>query len=247
MLNIQQKTQSKEIFKFTFKHLEQSYLAALHAGYDIISCQDYVAIKPTLDRKILVARVDIDFSVKKSKILAEMFNRLGVKATFFVRLHAHEYNPFSFENYKILKFIRDAGHEIGYHSEIVDQSVIWNENISDCLRRDIAVLNCMLDINVVGVASHGGMTGLNNLDFWKDKTAKDFDLLYEAYDTQPAFDLMNHSFFVSDSCWTYWKCYQNGKRCENDKRHLIEHIQDGHPVLYSLIHPDTYYHEHFYE
>ena len=31
------------------------------------------------------------------------------------------------KNYRILKSIRDSGHEIGYHSEIVDQAAIWDE------------------------------------------------------------------------------------------------------------------------
>ena len=35
-----------------------------------------------------------------------------------------------------------------------------------------------------GVASHGGMTGLNNLDFWKDREPSDFGLTYEAYREQ---------------------------------------------------------------
>lgn len=234
-------------FKFRFKDLEQYYIAALESGYSIIPCREYVDIKNTKMEKTLVARVDIDYSVKKAKDLVTIFNKLGFKATFFVRLHANEYNPFSFENYKILKLIRDSGHEIGYHSEIIDQSIIWRESAKDCLERDIDTLNRMLGIKIEGVASHGGMTGLNNLDFWKDKKASDFGLLYEAYDTQPTFDLYNNSFYLSDSSWTYWKCYKNGKFCENDRRTPKEHIKDNHPLIYMLVHPDTYYHDHFYE
>ncbi|GEM_PF-394203 len=247
MLNTLQKPKTPEVFKFTFGHIEEYYRAVLEAGYDVITCQQYVDVKKKKFDKILVARVDIDFSVKKAKYLVEMFNRLGIKASFFIRLHANEYNPFSFENYKILKLIRDSGHEIGYHSEIIDQSIIWNEDATVCLLRDIDVLNRMLDIKIVGVASHSGMTGLNNLDFWKNKKASDFGLLYEAYDAQPEFNLFNNSFYISDSCWTYWKCYNHGKVCENDRRNLAEHVKDNHPVIYSLIHPETYYYDHFYE
>lgn len=108
-------------------------------------------------------------------------------------------------------------------------------------------MNRLLDTRIVGVASHGGMTGLNNLDFWKDKKPADFGLLYEAYDTQPEFDLFNRSLYVSDGNWTYWKSYKNGKLCENDRRNLMEHAKDKNPVIYSLIHPETYYDEHFNE
>ncbi len=235
-------------FQFTFKKLQEYFRVVIKEGYEIITCETYAKIKENLShKKIFVNRVDVDFSLKKAKRIAEIFNELNIKGTFFIRLHAPEYNPFSFENFKILKLIRDSGHEIGYHSEVIDEAAIWNESAEACLKRDIDILNRMLDIKIVGVASHGGMTGLNNLDFWKDEKASDFGLLYEAYDTEPGFDLFNHAFYVSDSSWTYWKCYQKGKSCEGDRRNLAEHAKEGHPLIYSLIHSDTYYDEHFYE
>lgn len=233
--------------KFTFKYIEDQYAAVLEAGYTVLTCSDYVRQKQNLPGKTLVNRVDIDYSVKKTLRLVEIFNRLGIKATFFLRLHAPEYNPFAFENYRIIKYLIDCGHELGYHSEVIDQSVIWNEDARENLLRDIDVINRMFGIRVEGVASHGGMTGLNNLDFWKDKTAADFGLLYEAYDHQPEFNLFQESFYVSDSEWTRWKCYDKGKRVDEDQRSLKEHLADGHPLLHVLIHPDTYFDNHFYE
>lgn len=235
-------------FQFTFSNLEKYFSAAINNGYEIIPCQDYIQYKAIGARhKILVNRVDIDVSVKKAERIAKMFNKLKIRATFFIRLHANEYNPFSFENYKILKYIRDSGHEIGYHSEVNDESAIWNESAETCLRRDLDVLNTMLGIKCIGVASHGGMTGLNNLDFWNDKNPHDFGLIYEAYDRSPDFDLFNHSFYISDSSWIHWKCYKNGKLVENDQRTLGEHLHDNHQIVYSLIHPETFYDSHFYE
>lgn len=233
--------------KFTFKYIENQYAAVLEAGYTVLTCSDYVRQKQNLPGKTLVNRVDIDYSVKKTLRLVEIFNRLGIKASFFLRLHAPEYNPFAFENYRIIKYLIDCGHELGYHSEVIDQSVIWNEDARENFLRDIDVINRMFGIRVEGVASHGGMTGLNNLDFWKDKTAADFGLLYEAYDHQPEFNLFQESFYVSDSEWTRWKCYDKGKRVDEDQRSLKEHLADGHPLLHVLIHPDTYFDNHFYE
>lgn len=237
-----------EIFPFTFSNLKAYFEIALSNEYDVITCKNFINYKNEgKSNKILVNRVDIDLSCKKARRIAEIFNELKVKATFFVRLHAYEYNPFSFENYRCLKFIRDSGHEIGYHSEVIDESVIWNEAAEECLIRDLHVLNSILGIKVVGVASHGGMTGLNNLDFWNEKKPEDFGLSYEDYDKQPAFNLFHESFYVSDSAWTYWKCYDKGVLRPDDKRTLGEHCKDNHRIIYSLIHPDTYYDEHFYE
>jgi hypothetical protein len=238
----------KSNFHFTFSSLEMQYRVAQDAGYEFITCAEYAQQKGSLPPLTIVNRVDIDVSVKKADRLRDIFDRLGIKASFFVRLHAPEYNPFSFEHYRVLKAIRDSGHEIGYHSEIVDQAAIWQEDPAACLKRDLEVLGRMLDIRVVGAASHGGMTGLNNLEFWKDRQPAEFGLQYEAYDKSDAFNLFDSSFYISDSEWTRWKCYEKGKLCVDDRRNLAEHVQQNRPPLvYLLIHPDTYFDRHFYE
>lgn len=236
-------------FQFTYKSLQSQLQKAIDTGYSFMTIEEYYnkSKLEVLPQKLIVNRVDIDFSCKKAKRLAEIFNDLGIKATFFVRLHAKEYNPFDFENYLCLKFIKESGHEIGYHSEVMDEAFIWEEDPSACLKRDIDILEKLLDINIKGVASHGGMTGINNLDFWREKKASDYNVLYEAYDNNDAFNLFFNSFYISDSEWTRWKCYANGILVRDDHRNLAEHLDDGHNLIYLLIHPDTYYERHFYE
>ena len=234
-------------YKFTWKNIEKEYENILKNGYQIITCEEYVKSKGKLNKKTLVNRIDIDLSVKKTTYLLDIFDRLKIKGTFFLRLHAPEYNPFSFESYRIIKRLLASKHELGYHSEIIDQSIIWNEDAETCLLRDLKVIEKMFDYKVKSVASHGGMTGYNNLDFWKDKKPKDYGLLYEAYDNEPEFNLFHESFYISDSEWTQWKCYNKGKLIKNDVRSPSEHLQDNHQLIHLLIHPDTYYNNHIYE
>lgn len=233
--------------EFTFKRLEQQYQKALSKGYMFITLFDYYENQSVISNKTIVNRVDVDFSVKKVEYLLDIYERLAIRATFFIRLHAPEYNPFSFENYRIIKRIRDNGHEIGYHSEIVDQAAIWNEKAHECLERDITVLNEMFGVKVNGVASHGGFTGANNLDFWRVNTPADFGLKYEAYESSSHFNLFKRSFYISDSSWTYWKCYKNGELVHGDTRSFGDHLDHSHPLIYLLIHPDTYFVRHIYE
>lgn len=236
-----------EKYNFTWNNLENEYSEFLKSGYEIVKCEDFVKRKGTFESKILVNRIDIDFSIKKVKHLLDIFDRLNIKGTFFIRLHAPEYNPFSFENYRILKRLLNSGHELGYHSEIVDQSKIWNEDARACLIRDLKVLGEMFNYEVKSVASHGGMTGFNNLDFWKDKKPKDYNLLYEGYDKEPEYNLFQEAFYISDSEWTQWKCYNKGKLIENDRRSPSQHLKDNHNLIHLLIHPDTYYFNNIYE
>ena len=234
-------------FHFTFDNIKKQYKKAIDSGYKIITCKEYPECKNQGIPKLLVNRVDIDFSVKKAERLGVIFNELAIKASFFIRLHAPEYNPFSFENYRIIKFLIESGNEIGYHSEIIDQSIILNEDAEKCLLRDINIINRMFDIKICGIASHSGMTGFNNLDFWKDKKASDYGLLYEAYDKQPEFNLLNESFYISDSEWTRWKCYNKGKLVNGNNHTFAEHLEENHPLIYCLIHSDTYFERHCYE
>jgi len=228
-------------YKFTWSSIEGEYSEFLKNGYQIITCEEYVKQKGKLSQKTLVNRIDIDHSIQKADNLLDIFDRLNIKGTFFVRLHAPEYNPFSFENYKVLKRLLKSGHELGYHSEIVDQSKIWNEDEEACLIRDLKILGTMLNYQVKSVASHGGDTGYNNLDFWKSNKPQDYNLLYEAYDKEPEFNLFQESFYISDSEWTQWKCYNKGILNPDDRRSPSEHLKDNHSLIYFLIHSDTYF------
>jgi hypothetical protein len=233
---------------FTYQSLEREYEKCLEEGYQVLTCSEYPEWKKSGSRgKVLVNRIDVDFSIKKVIRLADIFSRFDIHGTFFIRLHAPEYNPFSFESYRIIQGLVEAGHEIGYHSEIVDESIIWNEDAAACLKRDIEVFNSMFGVNIEGVASHGGMTGNNNLDFWSSHKPEEFGLKYEAYDRQPAFNLFWESRYISDSEWTRWKSYECGRRIVDDERPPSGHAREGCQVLYTLIHSDTYFDRHFYE
>ena len=49
---------------------------------------------------------------------------------------------------------------------------------------------------------------------------------YEAYDNEMGFNLFNDSFYISDSEWTRWKCYKNGKLQLNDNRKPEEYFRE---------------------
>lgn len=234
---------------FTFDYIDGQYQAALKAGYTVVNCRQYVQLRADgrVPERTLINRIDIDVSVKKAGRLGDIYRRLEIPATFFLRLHAREYNPFDFENYRVLRDLLVDGHELGYHSEIVDQAAIWEEDAENCLRRDLAVMEGMFGQPIIGVASHGGMTGLNNLDFWRWRSAEEFGLLYEAYEESGRFNLFARSLYVTDSEWTRWKAYRDGKRLEGDERSLEEHLADAPSLVYLLIHPETYFDRHVYE
>jgi hypothetical protein len=219
---------------FTFKFYKEIFQKAKDKGYNIITCLDYfLNYKKYENEKVLVNRVDVDLSCQKVKKACEIFNELMITASVFFRLHG-DYNVFSFENYACIKYIKQSGFEIGLHSEIIDCENIWNEDSKKLLVKDINIFK-YLDVDIYGIASHNGLTGYNNLDFWTNEKPESFGLVYEAYNP-----LLFNTFFTSDSLVTEWKCYKDGKLVDGDKRSLFDHLDDEHKVIYCLTHPVQY-------
>lgn len=233
---------------FSLKHYSEFFRIAINEGYNFLTCSEYIEEESIEYKfykendKLFINRIDVDLDVQKAVRISDILNEWGIRGSFFIRLHAKEYNPFSFENYRGLKYIIQCGHEVGLHSEVVDCSNIWNEIDSECFVRDLEVFEKMFGVKSRGVASHGGITIYNNLDFWGDRLASDFGLEYEAYKS-----IFKESFYVSDAQINSWKCYNKGVLVEGDDRCLCEHLRDGHKLLYVLTHPISYYERHVYE
>jgi len=227
---------------FKFDHFREIFQKAISGGYEIITLKQFFE-NDYNSGKLLVNRIDVDFDCQRSRTMGEIFDELRIKGSFYFRLHSKNYNIFAFENFNIIKELLRNGHEIGLHSEILDFQNICGQPASETLRKEIELLQQQFDFKMYGIASHGDYTGYNNLDFWKEHKAEDFDLLYEAYDKK----LWEHSFYISDSLIKGWKSYNNGILNENDNRCPCEIFNDGHPVIYLLTHPFCFYWRHFHE
>ncbi len=232
----------------TYEHLKLIYSKALEQGYRIITCQDYFVTHQDyfvthhyVRDKVLINRIDIDLSLEKADKVLQILNSLGIQASFFIRLHAREYNPFSFENFRIIKDMISTGHEIGLHSEMMDCSKIWDEIAVRSFIRDIQVLQSMIEYIPTGVASHGSnLTGTNNLNFWKNHSPKEYGLLYEAYDP-----IFFNNLYCSIGL-AGWKTYRLGHFLKAGEC-VCKYIKQGYPVIYLNLHPIKFFERHCYE
>ena len=108
---------SSESCDFTFKHYAAMLERALELGYSFHDHLTYWRTRPS-GRSILL-RHDIDNFMKRAVEFAKIESSLGLKATYFVRIHA-EYNPFYVTDYLRLKEIEKAGHELALHSDVLE-------------------------------------------------------------------------------------------------------------------------------
>ncbi len=228
-------------FSFTtYKHIFQT---ALDRGYQIITLKDFFSGNYNQNSKILVNRIDVDVKIERLIQIRNIYHELNIVGTVFLRLHSPAYNLLSIGNINVINGLLDINCEVGLHTELEDVSGYCGIEKKELLRKEIELFEILFSTKIYGTASHGDMTHFNNLNFWKANKAKDFDLLYEAYDAK----LWNNCRYVSDSEWTQWKAYENGQLIKGDRRSPIDHIKDGVNVLHLLTHPESWYDKYIYE
>lgn len=81
-------------------------------GYEFIKF-DYQKIN--LGTKIVLWRHDVDYSLNRAYQLADIEERLGITATYFIHMQSSFYNIFEPSQYEIIERIISQGHAIGLH------------------------------------------------------------------------------------------------------------------------------------
>jgi hypothetical protein len=220
--------------------LENSLHVAKRANYMFTNCYQYYQEKRKYDsKKFIVFRVDVDYDLEAAPLLLDVFRKFGIKATFFLRMYANEYNVFSKKSEKIISLIKSEMHEIGVHTELMDIKKIYSIKSDQVLKDDIKKLEEFYNIKIFGSACHRERDGENNLLFWQENSSKKFNLKYEAYDQEKEFGLFHNSFYISDSEWHNWKNYENGKKVESNYN-LTQAIYQEKKRIYLLVHTDTF-------
>ncbi|MGH2443119.1 MAG: hypothetical protein ACRDFX_08150 [Chloroflexota bacterium] len=171
------------------QHYQELLSSALQGGYQVQSLAAYHR-KPS--SPALIVRHDVDVSLVLAARMARLEQELGVTTTYFVRVHAARYNPFSRENYQCLMWLHNAGFDIGLHHEVGVFPLRPPEAPSSHLRRELMVLEGILGKPVRSVALHLPKRAAATMET-SDLLAN--NILYEAGDL-----LFNRgATFVSDS------------------------------------------------
>lgn len=210
---------------FTFEHYEHILRTAKDGGYEFIGMEDF-AIGKRAD-KFLIIRHDIEFSPSSALEFAKIENKVGAKATYFVRVHADNYNPFGFKTYNAIKKIIELGHSIGLHYEHLDFADITKQEPNVVLLKAKKLLELLFDAEIKGIAPHRDFTPIVNRNFWNDKDFKDFGFTFESYMDE----FFNDILYLSDSLGKWG----------GDGECLCRYI-NKEPRIYLLLHPCYWYH-----
>lgn len=204
---------------FSLDHYKKCLELAKNKGYSFFTMNEYLEKKKNIS-KAIVMRHDIDHNVELALNFAKIEYSLGIKTTYFFRLHA-KYNLQFSKDYKILKEIQNMGHEIGLHHDC-DFANLNNEDPINFLKRDLTIFENIINKKVHGITSHEP----NKSNFIiTDENIHLFNLKYQGY-SDIFFKQMK---YISDSS-SRWR---EGCMCN--------FIEKEVPLLCILTHPFWWY------
>lgn len=226
-----------------FQHYQEILEMALATGYTFKSCSDYLDHTDQSGEPLFVMRHDIDFYPERSINFAEIEYKLGIKSTYFFRVHANEYNCLSYEMISLIRDIQAMGHEIGLHLEPIDIHKATGFRSQDSVRMSKQIIEAIIGHPILGAACHNDMTPDNNLDFFVRYRPQDFGMQYEAYGDD--LGLFKNSYYITDSHPWHWRLFTNGQMTENHSC-VCKLITSRCTPIYCLTHPHIWYHKHFH-
>jgi hypothetical protein len=167
-------TSSPDCGGFTVAHYREILERSLELGYAFSTFAEHESVQ---SQRLLLMRHDIDLSLENCLRFARIEHELGVRATYFVRVHGRMFNPFEYRSYRSLQEIEALGHELGLHYE-PGFALAVDEDDKLMVRREKAILEAILDHPVVSASAHlPGKTGTTV----NDGNKEDFGFRYEAY------------------------------------------------------------------
>jgi hypothetical protein len=134
------------------RQLYSDFLArARERGFSFVRFRDLLPGGPSLPRRYIALRHDIDFAPAYSLEMAEMEHEAGVTSTFFVLIDGQFYNPLQSEIVRQLRRIHSLGHEIGLHFAV-------STAVDDDLGKEVAfrmqVLSAIVGAGVRSFSQH---------------------------------------------------------------------------------------------
>jgi hypothetical protein len=203
----------KQECSFRLSHYEYCLSTAKAKGYSFSLMKNSENIAK---ENVIFLRHDVDSDPGLALNFSNIEKKLGIRATYFFRVHAED-NLFSLDNYRVIQRILKDGHEIGLHAETDFASLVGERGLST-LSRGKTVLEAIVGRTISGLSMHEPTRSVRSL---KKSDFKRLGFQYDAYD--PRF--LERLKYISDSS------------CRWREGCMCNFIIAGAPHLYILTHP----------
>ena len=172
----------------------QSYRSLLQAfqktGYHFQTFEEMMTV-PTAGQTV-VMRHDVDELAHNALKMAQLENKLGVRATYFFRIVKQSNVP------EVIEQIVKLGHEVGYHYEDLALAEGDTDKAVKSFEANLAYFRQYYPVK--SVCMHGSSTSkYDNRLLWKEKSLSDYGLVGEPYLSVD----FNHVFYLTDTGYAW--------------------------------------------
>ena len=158
---------------FSLRHYEECLKKAVDEKYSFLPMAEKLRTK---EQKIICLRHDIDHHLSLAMNFAKIEHKLGIRATYFIRMHGR-YNTLFHENAQILKKFVDMGHEIALHHD-ADFARLIGADAEQLTKAAKAMLETVISKNIQGLSTHEPN---KSKDVITDDKLAAFGFTYQAY------------------------------------------------------------------
>ena len=124
--------------------------------------------------KFVIVRHDVDRRPEQAMKMAEIEKEFGITSTYYFRTTASVFKP------DIIRAIKELGHEVGYHYEVLDRAKGNFEDAIELFKDELNEFRKLCEIKTI--CMHGNpLSPWDNRDLWKKYDFKDFGIIGEPY------------------------------------------------------------------
>ena len=157
---------------FTLKSYQSLLLAFQQAGYQFQTFEELMT--HPVEGKSVVMRHDVDELAWNALKMAQLENKLGIRATYFFRIVKQSNVP------EVIKQIVGLGHEVGYHYEDLAMTKGDEVKAIETFKENLEYFRKFYPVK--SVSMHGSSTSdYDNRLLWKDHSLSDYGLVGEPY------------------------------------------------------------------
>jgi len=172
---------------FTYKSYEELLSLIRDNNYEICSYETYQR-----SDCCAILRHDVDLSLEKSLLFAELEYKNNVQATYFILLSSGFYNIFDKKAYEMIKSISDMGHDIGLHFDEARYPITNKEELIKHVEKEIFFMSEALEMEIKTVSMHRPSKLILDGDIGFDRVINSYSHVF-----------FNEFKYLSDSgmCW----------------------------------------------
>ena len=175
---------------FTLRSYQSLVKAFQEAGYRFQTFEELMTVP--YEGKTVVMRHDVDELAWNALKMAQLENRLGVRATYFFRIVRQSNVP------EVIRQIAALGHEIGYHYEDLATAKGDEEQAMASFEKNLAYFRTFFPVK--SVCMHGSSSSMyDNRELWKEHQLSDYGIVGEPY-LSVDFDKV---FYVTDTGYAW--------------------------------------------